>query len=148
MKKIILSACMLSLLFIAFSSFKKVMAQAPLNTTEKSAGDSQSDFLRQGTGNYLIDSATAYDYINRYEDKIRTPFLSITNDKLSKAVWFDIKALENLLNYLKDPKLNVDGVRLYLLSYKDLNTADGQYKKHQISVVLVPTLASAQAPTK
>lgn len=135
-----------SLFFITFICIVSLLGCGTNEKEKKTTNDvlSQSESLKQdefsklGVGNILIDSATTYEYKEIFESKIRRPVLTIINDKITQAVWFDRAAIKMLWEAL-DSNKNLDGVRFHFISYDTLLTAPGQYKPHQTSIVIVPT---------
>lgn len=134
-----------SLLFIISCNESNV---PPQPKAENSVSALQFDYTKIGMGNILIDSQTTYKYKNNFEGKIRRFPLGIVNDKVSQSVWFSKDALLLLASYLQDSTNKLDGVRIHLISYDSLNTAPGQYKPHQVSIVMVPTIPKASDPKK
>jgi hypothetical protein len=117
------------------------LSSSSLKNSSNVRNDSDTVPLSSDLGsNILIDQETAFKYISTYENQIRKPALRVGNDKMTKSVWFDIKSLNWLINYIKRNHSNsVDGVRFHFMAYDENDIVKGQYSKHQMSIVLVPT---------
>jgi hypothetical protein len=111
-------------------------------TTKRETADTAKaekvDYSKQGFGNILIDSQTTYKYKGIFEGNIRKIPLGIVNDKISQSVWFSRQAILLLADSLRKYG-TLDGVRIHLIAYDTLKSAPGQYKSHQVSLVMVPT---------
>lgn len=140
MKKSILSLTSIIMILISVGcNDKKDETTSSEKNTANAEAASETDYSMLGFGNILIDSPTTYKYKTNFEDRIRRFPLGVINDKISKSVWFSKDAIKLLASYLLADSNNLDGARIHFISYDSLNTAPGQYKPHQVSIVIVPT---------
>lgn len=146
-QKILFALSLLFTLSIFSCTNKTAEPETTKQETAEPVKEQKVDFVKAGFGNILIDSQTAYKYKDIFEKNIRRPTLGIINDKISQAVWFNREAILLLADSLRKYQ-DLDGVRIHLMAYDTLKSAPGQYKPHQVSLVMVPTNPKQGDPTK